>query len=154
MAKFVVPLKNLPAPDTSGDHLVRFRIITEDRNSISEWSSFFIVESLGQIDPEQVESNVTALTEDGPFEITWKGDVITSVSPATFITNESQQYDIFVKWNSDPFYYFGRVTGNRVVIYKEDGATSLRVIGQLPTHPLPSETIVRFQIFDTGTVSL
>jgi hypothetical protein len=154
MAKFVVPLKNLPAPDTIGNQLVRFRITTEDRNSISEWSSFFVVESLGQIDPEQVESNLTALTEDGPFEITWKGDVITLLSPETSITNESQQYDIFVKWNSDPFYYFGRVTGNRVVIYKEDGATSLRVIGQLPTHPLPSETIVRFQIFDTGTVSL
>ena len=154
MAKFVVPLKNLPPPDYNGNHTLRFRVSTEDRNNISEWSKLFRVESLGQSDPDQVESNVTALTEEGPFEITWKGDVITLVSPETSTINESQQYDIFVKWDSDPFYYFGRVTGNRVVIYKEPTASFMRVIGQLPTHPLPTETIVKFQIFDTGTVSL
>jgi hypothetical protein len=154
MAKFVVPLKNLPPPDYNGNHTLRFRVSTEDRNNISEWSKLFRVESLGQSDPDQVESNVTALTEEGPFEVTWKGDVITSVSPETSTINESQQYDIFVKWDSDPFYYFGRVTGNRVVIYKEPTASSMRVIGQLPTHPLPTETIVKFQIFDTGVVSL
>jgi len=154
MAKFTIPLKNLPPPDKNGDHLLRFRVTTEDRNSISAWSKIFKVESLGQINPEQVESNVTALTENGPFEVTWKGDVITSVSSEVSTVNESQQYDIFVKWDSDPFYYFGRVTGNRVVIYKDPTASSMRVIGQLPSHPAPEETSVKFQIFDTSTVVL
>jgi hypothetical protein len=154
MAKFTIPLKNLPPPDKNGNHLLRFRVTTEDRNSISEWSKIFKVESLGQIDPEQVESNVTALTENGPFEITWKGDVITSVSSEVSTVNESQQYDIFVKWDIDPFYYFGRVTGNKVVVYKEPTASSMRVVGHLPVHPAPEQSSVRFQIFDTGTVVL
>jgi hypothetical protein len=154
MAKFTIPLKNLPPPDKNGNHLLRFRVTTEDRNSISEWSKIFKVESLGQIDPEQVESNVTALTENGPFEITWQGDVVTSVSSEVSIVNESQQYDIFVKWDTDPFYYFGRVTGNKVVVYKEPTASSMRIVGHLPIHPTPEETLVRFQIFDTGTVTL
>jgi hypothetical protein len=154
MAKLVIPLKNLPPPDRNGDHTIRFRISTEDRNSISEWSKLFRLESPGQSDPEQVESNITALTEEGPFEVTWNGNVVTSVSLETSTINESQQYDIFVKWDLDPFYYLGRVTGNRVVVYKEPGKSSLRVIGQLPVYPAPTQTILKFQIFDTGTVSL
>jgi hypothetical protein len=154
MAKIIIPVKDLPPPKHNGDHVFRFRIITKDNNNTSEWSKLFNVESLGQSDPDQVESNIIALTEEGPFEITWQGDVITSVSPSASPINESQQYDIFVQWDSDPFYYFGRVTANTIIIYKKPEASFLRVIGQLPVHPLPTETIVKFQIFDTGTVPL
>ena len=155
MAKFTIPINNLPPPNKEGFHTLRFRITTEDKNSLSQWSTLYSVESFGQVEPEQVESNITALTSDGPFEVVWNQDVSTSVNSHGVVDNELQAYDIFVKWNYDAsFNYFGRVTGNKVTVYKNLPATSLRVIGQLPSHPIPTEPIVKFQIFDTGVVSL
>ena len=155
MAKFTIPINNLPPPNKEGFHTIRFRITTEDKNSLSQWSTLYSIESFGQIEPEQVESNITALTSDGPFEVVWNQDVSTSVNSQGVVDNELQAYDIFVKWNYDAsFNYFGRVTGNKVTVYKNLPATSLRVIGQLPSHPIPTEPIVKFQIFDTGVVSL
>jgi hypothetical protein len=155
MPRFIFPLENLTPPDINGKHKIRFRLRTEDANAISAWSNLFMVESVGQIDPEQVESNITALTSAGPFEIVWNSKVITSVSPSGIFDNELQAYDIFTKWNYDAdFTYLGRVTGNKTTIYKPLPATSLRVIGQLPSHPTPTEPIVKFQIFDTGVVPL
>jgi len=155
MAKFTIPINNLPPPNKEGFHTLRFRITTEDKNSLSQWSTLYSIESFGQIEPEQVESNITALTSDGPFEVVWNQDVSTSVNSQGVVDNELQAYDIFVKWNYDAsFNYFGRVTGNKVTVYKNLPATSLRVIGQLPSHPIPTEPIIKFQIFDTGVVSL
>lgn len=155
MAKFIIPIKDLPAPDKEGFHTLRFRITTEDKNSLSQWSTLYSVESFGQIEPEQVESNITALTEDGPFEVAWNQNVSTSLNLNGIVDNELQAYDIFVKWNYNAnFNYFGRVTGNKVTIYKTLPATSLRIIGQIPSHPVPAEPIVKFQIFDTGVVPL
>ena len=155
MAKFTIPINNLPPPNKEGFHTLRFRITTEDKNSLSQWSTLYSIESFGQIESEQVESNITALTSDGPFEVVWNQDVSTSVNSQGVVDNELQAYDIFVKWNYDAsFNYFGRVTGNKVTVYKNLPATSLRVIGQLPSHPIPTEPIVKFQIFDTGVVSL
>jgi hypothetical protein len=155
MARFIVPVNKLPPPDKDGNQNIRFRITTDDRNSLSQYSTIFSVESFGQINPDQVESNITALTENGPFEIVWNPNVSTSVNSHGIVDNELQAYDIFIKWNYDAdFNYFGRVTGNKVTIYKPLAATSLRVIGQLPSYPIPTETIVKFQIFDTGVVPL
>jgi hypothetical protein len=155
MAKFIIPINKLPPPAQDGTQNLRFRITTDDKNSLSQWSTIFYLESFGQKNPEQVESNVTALTEDGPFEVVWNQNVSTSVNSHGVVDNELQAYDIFVKWNYDAdFNYFGRVTGNKVTLYKPLPATSLRVIGQLPSHPVPTEPIVMFQIFDTGVVPL
>ena len=155
MAKFIIPINKLPPPAQDGTQNLRFRITTDDKNSLSQWSTIFYLESFGQKDPDQVESNVTAWTEDGPFEVVWNQNVSTSVNSSGVVDNELQSYDIFVKWNYDAdFNYFGRVTGNKVTLYKPLPATSLRVIGQLPSHPVPTEPIVMFQIFDTGVVPL
>jgi hypothetical protein len=155
MAKFIIPINKLPPPAQDGTQNLRFRITTDDKNSLSQWSTIFYLESFGQKNPEQVESNVTALTEDGPFEVVWNQNVSTSVNSSGVVDNELQSYDIFVKWNYDAdFNYFGRVTGNKATLYKPLPATSLRVIGQLPSHPVPTEPIVMFQIFDTGVVPL
>jgi hypothetical protein len=155
MAKFIIPINELPPPDKEGFHNLRFRVTTDDKNSLSQWSNLFSVESFGQKEPDQVESNITALTSDGPFEVVWNQDVSTSINTHGIVDNELQAYDIFVKWNYDAdFNYFGRVTGNKVTIYKNIPATSLRVVGHLPSHPTPTEPIVKFQIFDTGVVPL
>jgi len=41
MAKIKVPVEKLPPPNYLGNHYIRFRVSSEDRNSISEWSRLF-----------------------------------------------------------------------------------------------------------------
>lgn len=158
MAKFRIPLENLPAPYKDGTHAIRFRIASEDRNSFSEWSPIFVKESIGQINPTQVNARIVALQEDGPYEISWKNetDILLENSQTTLRRN-IPQFDLFIKWDYDAdFKFFARISGTNAVIYEEDeeSPTSLRIVGQLPTHPFPPEKIEAIQVFDTGVVVL
>src|SRR6056300_336064 len=65
MAKFIIPVEDLPPPDINGNHVFRFRILSEDRNRQSQYSTLYTIESTGQIFP--LES---------PYEITSSGSVI------------------------------------------------------------------------------
>jgi len=63
VAKVIIPLSQLPPPNRDGTHVVRFRIATEDKGSISEWSKLFRVESTGQKSNGLVAADLTVLTQ-------------------------------------------------------------------------------------------
>jgi hypothetical protein len=157
MAKFIVPLDKLPPPYKNGEHYLRFRITTEDKNSTSQWSQIYGVTSVGQISPTQVDARVVALQDGGPYEVNWREDISVQLPSGSIVKRNINEYDIFVKWNYDADFRFnGRVLGNSVTIFEEEGEspTSLRVIGQLTTHPLPPERLEFIQVFDTGNIEL
>lgn len=155
MAKFIIPLDKLPPPYKTGDHYLRFRVTTEDKNSISQWSQIFNVLSVGQISPTQVGARVVALEEGGPYEVSWREDISVELPSGSIVKRNINEYDIFVKWNYDAdFKFYGRVLGNTVRIFEENDQTptSLRVSGQLTTHPLPPQKTESIQVFDTGVI--
>jgi hypothetical protein len=158
MAKLRIPLEQLPPPYKDGNHAIRFRITSEDRNSISEWSPIFVKESIGQISPSQVDVRVVALQENGPYELSWKKETeILLQGSETTIRRSIPEYDIFIKWSyNDDFKFLSRISGNTTVIYEEEGESpvNVRIVAQLPTHPFPPEKIESIQIFDTGVVTL
>lgn len=155
MAKIVVPFSQLPDPNITGDQVIRFRIISEDRNSFSQWSKLFTLDSQAQRNPQEVEVNMVALTEGGPYELSWDSSIYISSLSANFTKGELQPYDIFVQFGaSASLNYYTRVTGNRVTIYSSTSLDAIRVVGQLPTHPSPPAISNDFKIFDTGVVSL
>ena len=155
MAKVIIPFSQLPDPNINGDQVVRFRIASEDRNSFSEWSKLFTINSDAQKNPELVDVNMTVLTEGGPYELSWDPTIyITSLS-ANFSKGELQPYDIFVQFGaSASLAFYGRVTGNKATVYSSESLDAIRVVGQLPTHPYPPTLSNNFKIFDTGVVSL
>lgn len=155
MAKIVIPFSQLPDPNILGKQVLRYRIISEDRNSFSEWSKLFTLNSAAQKNPQLVEANMTVLTAGGPYEVSWDPTIyITSLS-ANFSKGELQPYDIFVQFGtSGSLQFYTRVTGNKVTIYSETSIDKIRVLGQLPTHPLPPSLSNDFKIFDTGLVTL
>ena len=69
MAKIRIPVENLPPPDSNGEHVLQFRVVSEDRNRISAWSPLYVVKSIGQYRP--VESDVTAVVSEKDVSITW-----------------------------------------------------------------------------------
>lgn len=157
MAKFIIPLDKLPPPYKNGDHYLRFRITTEDKNSLSQWSQIYDVRSVGQISPTQVDALFVVIQNGGPYEINWNGEISIELPSGSVIRKNIKEYDIFVKWNyNSDFNFSQRVVGDRVRIFEEENAnpTTVRVVGQLVSHPLPLNIIPEFQVFDTGVIQL
>jgi len=156
MAKITIPLGSLPPPNSDGTHILRFRIGSVDNNSKSRYSKLFKVLSIGQISPSTVNPRFTALTASGPFTVEWDSNVNIPALPATAnLSSElyNQSYDIFIDRNGTGFQYYSRVNTNSVLI-TEGNTTTLRVIGQLPVHPVPTGVLNNFKIFDTGVMTL
>lgn len=159
MAKFVVPVENLPAPNEDGDHLFRFRIISEDRNRLSQYSTLYVIESKGQVFPLQTTAQL--VTSASVVNLYWETPSIYNVGAsavgASVLHNHESEWkihdsDIFVSWDSGDFEYFGRSRDSEIAIIKRPGTSTIRVIGQVANHP-PTRSD-KFKIFDTGTVTL
>jgi hypothetical protein len=156
MAKITIPLGTLPPPNHDGTHILRFRIGSVDNNSKSRYSKLFKVLSIGQNSPSTVSPRFTALTASGPFTVEWDSNVrIPAISSSANLSSElyNQSYDIFIDRNGTGIQYYSRVNTNSVLI-TEGNTTTLRVVGQLPVHPVPTELINNFTIFDTGVMTL
>jgi hypothetical protein len=157
MARIRIPLEKLPPPNKEGNHTLRYRVSSEDRNSISQWSRLFSVTSIGQISPNQVDARIVALKQGGPYELSWKEEITIQLPSGSFVKRKISEYDLFIKWNyNEKFQFYGRVASNNTVIFSEEATSpeSLRVVGQLPTYPFPPELLDDFKVFDTGVVVL
>jgi hypothetical protein len=168
MAKVIIPVEQLPPPNKNGDHNVQFRVVSEDRNKISAWSTLYTIKSIGQYRP--LQSDVTLEISDVYVSLTWDTPVIYNYHPslasASIAHNHSIKFkkhptDIFVQWDSGDYEYHERTEQDSVVITIPETATSsVRVIGTVATHGFTPETISNqmvedlsdlFLIFDTGT---
>lgn len=158
MAKFRIPVENLPPPYLDGTHTFRFRMLTEDRNNFSEWSPLYSVSSLGQIYPLQSQYTINATPT--LVDLYWDTPSYYNVTGASVLHNHESEWkihdsDIFVKFNDElttDFIYWGRSTENNFSIIPYASATSIRIIVQVANHPPKLSNI--FQILDTGVVSL
>jgi hypothetical protein len=134
VARFTIPLENLPPTSSSAQHIVRFRVISEDRNRVSDYSPIFLLDSPGQIPSASVQYAITtsAGIGSGTFvDLIWAGDYISMHK-----TLDSNIHDIFVKWSYSGIYeYVGRVVGNNFRILKPAAATTVRFKVQLPSYP-------------------
>jgi hypothetical protein len=86
--KVVIPRSSLPAVTQNNQHIVRFRIVSEDRNRTSEWSQKFFMSgsTISDIDSEHsVSGKVVSLVWDDP--------------------NRRAAYDIFAKFDNADFVY-------------------------------------------------
>jgi hypothetical protein len=160
VAKFTVPVEHLPPPaKMTGDHVFRFRVISEDRNRISQYSTLYVVQSKGQIFPQEEIAQVTS--SGSVVSVYWNTPSIYNVGAsavgASVLHNHESEWkqhpaDIFVSWDDADFEYFGRTIDSNISIIKRDGATTLRVLGQSANYP-PC-VCEMFKIYDTGNIEL
>ena len=162
MAKFKVPVEKLPPPYITGEHTFRFRISTEDKNSISEWSPLYSLESKGQIYPLTSSYSISASTN--LINLYWDTPSIYNTGSAAVGASVQHNHesewkihdsDVFVKFNdaiTTDFFYYGRSKDNSFSIVPYAGATTAHVKVQIASHPPEISSI--FEIFDTGVVSL
>ena len=157
MPRFTIPLDQLPATSSSAQHIVRFRVISEDRNRISDWSPIFLFDSVGQIPSASVTYKLTE-TGSAPKLLTlvWTGDYVTYNRPL----DANHQHDIFVSWSLGPYEYLGRQAGNSFSIPAKAGANKAQFYVQMPSynslHP-PTEEPVQseiLKIFETTILNI
>lgn len=88
--KVVIPKTSLIDVTSDNQYLIRYRIVSDDKNRVSAWSPVF---SLNANDPQPVDA-----------EYSISGRVVTLV----WDDEESRpQYDIFVKFDNDNYFYHG-----------------------------------------------
>jgi hypothetical protein len=150
MSRVRIPVEQLPPPNLNGDHVIRFRIITEDRNKTSDWSQLYVLKSIGQYKPTESEVRVNYIADLGTYSVTWDTPTNYNVSASsTLVThNHSQNFkqhstDIFVKWSNSyggNFKYHDRVLTDNTSIIKDmtkiggHDPTNISIIGLVSTH--------------------
>jgi hypothetical protein len=174
MSKYIIPVEKLPPPNSEGNHIFRFRIVSEDKNSISEYSSLYSIQSKGQIYP-YLES-ASAVLQGGNVVVAWDTPSIYNYSSSASLYKDGKTYtgfsasvahnhgtdwkihdaDIFVNWYVSGSYqgyeYYGRSKDNSITIIKKTGATKAKVTGQVANYPPTLNSM--FKIFETAEINL
>ena len=114
-----IPRNQLPPVESDNVYSVRFRIISEDKNRISHWSPIYIIDS------------VTPVTVSGDLVV--NGPIITAV----WGDEEGRPYyDVFVKFDSDPYIYHGTTPIHSYSFLNEASSTvrvAIQVVGSTKT---------------------
>ena len=155
--KVTVAKNDLPPINADEEeYVVRYRIISEDRNRISHWSPQFAI-SPQPLDLEAAEDENIVLSVSGDSLIAkWN---IAAWAQEEFEKNPSlalSSYDVYVAWGSQQgsvgsLEYFATVSGNYISIPKDPTALSARVVVQNMTYPrqyLPRVAIADSKVFD------
>jgi len=133
--KAIIPKSSLPPvdSDTTG-YVVRYRIVSEDKNRTSHWSPTFVTNAV----PIETVSGALSITST-IITAVW-GDELNR--PA---------YDVFVKFDSGSFAYHG-TTSTHNYSFLNTGTTSVHVKIQIASSI--KEVKAGLVIFDSGVESL
>jgi hypothetical protein len=119
--KVIIKKEDLPAFNgTQQNYLVRYRVVSEDRNRTSHWSPYY---SLTTPIASQVACSVTVLSN--VISLVWQHPAST-----TF-----QQYDIYIKTNIKDWTYLSSSSSTQFSTLVPAGISSFQVAVQVPTYP-------------------
>lgn len=137
--KVIIPKSLLPEISGIGqDYVVRYRIISEDKNRYSYWSQKYRV---------SVPNAITV-----PFSITkdQSGSTITAVwTPENAIKSE---FDIYIKWDNEDWKYVTTVYSTIYASVIKNGTTKVKIAAQIPT--FPKKRFSAATIFESDEISL
>ena len=127
--KVIINKASLPA--LNGDlekYVVRYRVISEDRNRISHWSPQFYISPSPLVAGSA--SNIIVNKVDNSIVVSWPLDS----------DSEILSSDIFVAWGTQPgsvgvYEYYATVTANTAIIPIPAGKVSVDVKVQLAVYP-------------------
>jgi hypothetical protein len=133
--KAIIQKYSLPPIDSeSGGYVLRYRIISEDKNRVSHWSPIFVVPAQ---DTQQVNGQ---LIYTGGILIAVWGDELNMPS-----------YDIFVKFDGGAYEYHG-TSPTHTYTFLKTGTTSARVAIQV--EGINKTRNAALTIFESSIVSI
>lgn len=132
--KLIIPKNQLPPVGDNNEYLLRYRIISDDKNRSSHYSPIFSVPAL---EIEEVEGNV--FINGTSSTVIW-GD-----------ENNRPKYDIFVKFDGGSYFYHG-TSPIHTYGFLNTGTTNVRVAVQV--EGINREINAGLTIFESSIVSL
>lgn len=127
--KVIIPKGSLPSVSSEQErYIVRYRIVSEDRNRVSHWSPQFLLLPY----PLSLEDNsgVTMVSSPGFVTVSW-------VIPEATI---APVFDLCIAWGTSSGSvglqeYVATVSGNMITVPVPSGKVSAQAFVQLPTYP-------------------
>jgi len=118
--KVIVSKSSLPPAGKDGEYLVRYRIVSEDKNRYSHWSPIYKVFAKTLPENFNPQNNGTIEKVGSIVMVAWNMFENTSL------------YDIFVKYDNDTNYvYHGSSVTNSYSILKEINKNTIHIAVQL-----------------------
>lgn len=136
-----VIIKKADLPAYSGEnqsYIVRYRVVSEDRNRNSHWSPQYRLPIPAQA---QVEYSISADPATKMINLVWQ-------TPES----SNNKFDIYIKWDTDAYVYVGSATTPMYACLIKNGASTVKVAVQVPT--FPKERFASATIFETTETSL
>jgi len=161
VSRFVIPSDQLPPINRNGKHHLRFRIITQDRNSVSAWSPIYKLKNDWQV--PSLNSNLVFIPQASYSYLT-RSVIVTIPAPEDSSDDFQRflrEYDVFADYG-DGYTYHGRLSGNSFSIPRET-YSQVKIWCQVPTYPLflcafqQRERPIRsetFKIFETDFIDM
>lgn len=145
-----VIIKKADLPAFSGElqsYLVRYRIVSEDRNRTSHWSPRYKINVSPEIDREAVPPepwiphSVVLSANKQIINVVW-------TPPA----NLKSDFDLYVKWGEDDFKYVASIQTFSYSLLALSGYTTVKLAVQVPT--FPKQRFVKATLFESEEASL
>lgn len=147
--KIIIRQSELPPLNTDEEkYVIRFRIVSEDKNRVSHWSPQYLLE------PKPLE-----LADDDRISVT-SGNGILAISWEELEPGSVAPYDVWVAWGTQSgstglSEFKATVSGNYVTIPIPDGKVSAQVFVQnmtVPRKQLPSLVVAQTSVLDLNVV--
>lgn len=139
--KVTIPKSKLPAYSGAGqEYLVRYRIVSEDKNRTSHWSPQYKL----AVDPVSELGVVNSVSLDST------GAVINLLwNPPSDVNLD---FDIYVKWGTEDYKYLTSVKSPTHSLIVLPGYTKVRFAVQVPT--FPKSRFDQATLFESSEIAL
>lgn len=136
--KVIIPKASLPDTTAENKYLVRYRIVSEDRNRVSGWSPIFLLDASEPVDLG--ESNVTYSINNRVISLAWQDN------------QGRPRYDIFVKFDGQEEYeYHGTATSTSYTLISQ-GVVSFQFAIQVSS--ILKVKSPQLEIYESDPISL
>lgn len=135
--KVVIAKNTLPSVTSDNKYLVRYRIVSEDRNRVSGWSPVFQLDA--KIPTTLASNNVTHSISNKLVSLAW-------IDPEA-----RNSYDIFVKSDAGAYQYHGTATSQSYG-FLTNATSSIQFSIQVSS--ISKEKSEILEIYESNTISL
>lgn len=119
--KAVVLKSSLPALSGIGqEYVVRYRIVSEDKNRFSHWSPQY---KLGLPNLEPIDYSVAVQSAFNTVTLVWDS------------VDDIKEYDVYIKWGAAEWKYATTIATTTYSTLIKSGETTVKLAVQKPTFP-------------------
>jgi hypothetical protein len=151
--KVIIKKQDLPAFNgVSQNYLVRYRIVSNDKNRTSHWSPYYKVDVEPEIDRDRVVDGVPTPEPWIPHSVILSENKQIINVVWTPPANLKSDFDLYVKWGTDEFKYVASIQTFSYSILTLSGYSTVKFAVQVPT--FPKQRFTKATLFESDPVSL